>query len=332
MPAPTITSITPNSGLAVGDVFVKIVGTNFNLAAQGTVQVTFGGIPALRVGVASHTLILATAPSGDPDAGATPGAVDVVVTNRTPQPPGPDLLESATKVLGFTYKRPIIASPEDLSNHSVIALVTRTLVSEFQRAVLKNTAHDVHPDYANATEAALGQTQVAVSPSLKVLGPRIREDRDYTRPTPEYVDQGSGAWAETFPSKTISLTYDVVGVGRDYAEVANLWLELDRYFQHNDFLKALVTSSAFGQETVEYELEPQWEPRGDFRSHSTRQGIEQFTASFIVRGVTVSPDRIAWTVYEIGDTGQKIKTVQIPFVKPTPGPVENPEEELTLGG
>lgn len=312
MTAPTITSITPSSGLAVGDVFVEIVGTNFNLQAQGSITVTFGGKPAVRSAVISATRLFAVAPAGDPDAGSTPGAVDVVVTNTTPQPPGSPLVESATKVKAFTYKRPSIATPNNLTNHSSVALVTRTLVTEFQRAVLKNTQHDRHPDYASLEAALRGETDKAESPSLKILGPKIRRDRFYSNSDPVDVATGGGNWADMFPSSVVMLQYDIVGVGGDYAEAMNLWTEVSRYFDHNDVLKVNIASSKLGPEDVEYPLEPQWDTKGDFRSHSSRQGLEQFTQTFLVRGVRVSPDAKSWAAFEVGEDGITAELDQIP--------------------
>jgi hypothetical protein len=287
VPSPTVSSITPSTGLAVGDVFAQIVGTGFNLSAQGSVSVTFGGAPAVKVAVLSSTLLHVAAPAGDPDAGATPGAVDVVVTNRDPDgnPQG-----SATLVKGFTYRRGSIALPSDLSGHSAIALVTRALVREFQRAVLKNTKHDLHSEYASEVDASAGETARAVAPSLKILGPRIAEDRWNSVNENRLVDLGSPNWLETFKTATVMLTYDIVGVARDPVEAANLWTEIQRYFDHNDYLRVVVASSKLGSEVAVYELQPLWEQRGEFRSKATRQALYQFSESFVVRGVSLCPD------------------------------------------
>jgi hypothetical protein len=75
-PAPTVTSVVPNSGSAKGGTTVTITGTNFVPGAT----VSFGGVPAATtVLVASSTLIVATTPSH------TGGAVEVVVTNPDQQ-------------------------------------------------------------------------------------------------------------------------------------------------------------------------------------------------------------------------------------------------------
>jgi hypothetical protein len=84
-PAPTITSVIPNSGSRRGGTSVTITGTGFASGAT----VSFGGTAATNVTVASSTSITAQSP---PHAS---GVVNVVVTNADKQ--------SGTRTNGFTY-------------------------------------------------------------------------------------------------------------------------------------------------------------------------------------------------------------------------------------
>jgi hypothetical protein len=84
-PAPTVSSVSPNSGSTNGGTAVTITGTNF----AGGATVTFGGTAATNVTVASSTSITATTPAH------AAGAVNVVVTNTGGQ--------SGTLSSGFTY-------------------------------------------------------------------------------------------------------------------------------------------------------------------------------------------------------------------------------------
>lgn len=69
--APTISSLTPDTGAAAGGTLVAIIGTGFT----GVTGVTFDDEDATEYFVISPTLIHAIAPAG------TAGAVDVIVTN-----------------------------------------------------------------------------------------------------------------------------------------------------------------------------------------------------------------------------------------------------------
>ena len=82
--APTISSISPNSGSTNGGTAVTITGTNFSSGAT----VTFGGTAASNVTVVSSTSITATTPAH------AAGAVNVVVSDSN---------GSGTLTNGFTY-------------------------------------------------------------------------------------------------------------------------------------------------------------------------------------------------------------------------------------
>ena len=84
-PAPTVTSITPNTGTTAGGTSVTITGTGFTAGAT----VSLGGTAATAVNVVSSTSITATTPAH------AAGAVSVVVTNSDAQ--------SGTLTNGYTY-------------------------------------------------------------------------------------------------------------------------------------------------------------------------------------------------------------------------------------
>jgi hypothetical protein len=70
-PAPTVTTISPNSGPIAGGTFVTITGTNF---VTGATTVTFDGIAAVGMTVINSTTITASSPAH------AAGAISVVVT------------------------------------------------------------------------------------------------------------------------------------------------------------------------------------------------------------------------------------------------------------
>ncbi len=84
-PAPTVTSIAPNSGTINGGTAVTITGTGFLAGAT----VSLGGTPATGVTVVNSTSITATTPAH------AAGPVNVIVTNSDTQ--------SGTLTQGFTY-------------------------------------------------------------------------------------------------------------------------------------------------------------------------------------------------------------------------------------
>jgi uncharacterized protein (TIGR03382 family) len=83
-PVPTITTVTPAQGFAVGGTTLTIVGTGF----QPSPTVTIGGAPATNVTRTSLTQLTAVTPAGT-------GLVDVTVTNTD--------LQSVTRTGGYRY-------------------------------------------------------------------------------------------------------------------------------------------------------------------------------------------------------------------------------------
>lgn len=92
-PAPTVNTITPNSGTTAGGTAVTISGTNFLSGAS----VRFGGVVATNVTVTNTTSITATTPAH------AAGTVNVTVTNPDNQ--------SVTLTSGFTYNAPPSSAP-----------------------------------------------------------------------------------------------------------------------------------------------------------------------------------------------------------------------------
>lgn len=92
MAAPTVTSVTPSTGSALGGAAVAIVGTNFTTATA----VTFGGVSATFT-AASSTLIVAAAPAH------SAGAIAVEVTN----PDG-----TSTNAVTYTYATSLVLYTE----------------------------------------------------------------------------------------------------------------------------------------------------------------------------------------------------------------------------
>jgi len=84
-PAPTLTSISPSRGYVTGEIYITLIGANF----QPNATVSIGGKPATDVVFVNSTTITAKTPKG------TAGAVNVVVNN----PDG----QSVTLLNEFTY-------------------------------------------------------------------------------------------------------------------------------------------------------------------------------------------------------------------------------------
>ncbi|MDA8269139.1 MAG: IPT/TIG domain-containing protein [Actinomycetota bacterium] len=108
--APTVTAITPSTGLVAGGTTVTITGTGFTKTAT----VSFGTTAATKVTVTSPTTIVATSPPAQ-----TPGQVHVVVKDAAGT--------SATSTADvFTYVAPSSSSPSSSVTPTVTGISPAT--------------------------------------------------------------------------------------------------------------------------------------------------------------------------------------------------------------
>lgn len=126
-PAPTVSSITPNSGTSTGGTNVTVIGTGFLAGAT----LTLGGTPATNVNISGSTSITATT------AAHAGGAVDVVVTNADKQ--------SGIFPSGYTYTSPVsgiglVVPSGDPSSATITAGQTASYTLSIQGVGMSGTA------------------------------------------------------------------------------------------------------------------------------------------------------------------------------------------------
>ena len=135
-PAPTVSTITPNSGSTAGGTAVTINGSNFTSGAT----VSIGSTAATNVTVVNSTTITATTPAH------AAGTVNVVVTNADAQ--------SGTLVNGFTFTSPPGGE-------------TVLLADDFNNASLdttKWTANNLWSGFTDSTVAVQETTALQIGP------------------------------------------------------------------------------------------------------------------------------------------------------------------------
>ncbi len=287
---PTVATLTPNTGKTIGETLVTIVGANFNdEVSGGTVQVFFDGVEATKTALKNSTQIFVNTPRFTQD--APPTVVDVEVRNILPNPPGPDLTEPVILLGGFTYRRPSIAT-DDIAANTRVVKVNQELIRQLRRFVINNTKHNVHPEYVDPLGAVTEEEKQAETPSLKIVGPNIQEDRFYAINGRIAVDNLDGTFKILDQPITVMLSYQYVCVGRSSSEAINLWRALTQYFNRTPRLIVPLDGNDPSNGTVDYEIAPIWEERGDARTSATRQGVYQVKGAFTIHGVDVVADEI----------------------------------------
>ncbi len=153
LPAPTLTSIAPDTDTTAGGAPVKLIGVNFQAGAS----VKFGGNEAINVVVVSATEITAKVPQGKA------GVVDVTVTNPDGQ----------SAVIKFTYKRPQFPA-YDVNQDGVVNIFDLVLVGGQFGQSGAGLSGDVNSDgIVNIFDLVLvgghfGETTVAAAPPIRI--------------------------------------------------------------------------------------------------------------------------------------------------------------------
>ena len=298
MAIPTISSITPATGVTTGEIFVELVGTNMRLApapptsGRGgplprTVDITFDGIVGTDVTVRPD-------PSNPPDG--------TIVTCRTPaHAPGTTTLvlknvndegepipgEVATVVDGFTFVRPDLRSESDLER------VVRTLVRAFRDQVLDNTTITVHTDFDDDPADLLHTTRIAKLPALVLFGPDLAENRFYALNGTTSVGGGDAPglpFAQKRAPFTVDLRFLLVGIDELQRRLQGLMRQCVLFMHKTKFLPVPRDALDPSLGTVRYELDFQPDGLFEMQTRISNSNIRHFEGSIVVRGVDIDED------------------------------------------
>lgn len=297
MAAPIITTVSPATGKAVGGALVVITGANFQLPfappASGpsgpyapSVRVTFGTRVSPRVLVMSTTELRVFVPRG------VAGVVDVFIENvdaTGAQVPG----EYKTRAAAYTYTR------KDLSAggfEGTLGYVTRCFLRTLKEQVLENTSLTVHTDFDSMTSDNLQLIDVAVLPALVVTGPKVRENRAYSKNAPEYgVPLEGGAVVQLPKVFTVDMEFMVIALSDSTRELLKLMSELALFLQRATTLEVPIEQTAPAGAFIEYEMEFTAGGEPSTNDAPNESNVRQFAATVLIRGVDVEEEEAVGT-------------------------------------
>lgn len=184
MAVPTISTITPSSGLTRGRNMVRIAGTGFRVAPAPpaglitdftpitTVEVYFGGVQSDYAQVVSTTEVIAVVPkwTGDPHpADALPAALDVRLVNLD-DAGAPIVGEEVTAAAAYTVDRP------KLTNKTVVERVLEEFVTELRRHVHPNVWITMERFYYDSADDIPDRIKKGKLPIIHVNGVEYETD------------------------------------------------------------------------------------------------------------------------------------------------------------
>lgn len=311
MPAPTVQSVTPNTGKTGGGSLVTIIGTDFDVPT-GPVPVTptevtveFGtGRFATDVRVISRNKITCLPPAGLIDVVPTAVqpvppdtlVVDVTVTNVDP---GPDN-GSGTLAGAYTYGRP------DMTVQSHLTTVHKTLIERMMQQIILNVVNLTHTDYDNQVQDLENRPERAKLPSIALIGPALPPHRTVNYNDTTLVRTPAGATPTDYERRrkvaSVHLEYDVRILSEYKAELMNILQEAIAFQQRNEYLEVLRDPLNASEGVVRYPL--QWTVPFSIPDRSSRANVREAVASWRVEGVLV----------ESGDILEAAKTVDTSVV------------------
>lgn len=284
MAIPVIYSVGPSSGHTGGGQLVTIYGESFRMPppfaaakrihgpwppdAQApapptpTVQVLFGGVPAINVGVVSTGILQCTTPPHDPSgipyiapqpnrAGqiAVPPS-DVTVTNLDDDgDPIPG--ESTTLTQSYSFLRPNLTMP------GVAATVLTALVLDLQRQIIPNVEFNPHTDYDATSGDFLNITFQAALPALALINLKVPQAEGRPRATEEEVtfqtDDGTGYEVNRL-AVLRDMVLTVLGVSDNQSELLGLAEALEVYFRRTGGLNLPANSDDPNGPTVNFPM------------------------------------------------------------------------------
>jgi hypothetical protein len=279
MPAPTVTSVTPSSGLTGGGSLVTIAGTNFEIDVATPVVVTFGTLPATDVRVLTATSLTCLPPRGPIADASSTLVVSVSVQNTG----GPNV-GTGTLVTAYTYRRP------DLTVETHLAAAVRALLQLLKQQVIANVALTTHTDYDEATSDLLNRVALAKLPVVVLIGPRLREHRivNYNDPVRIFTPAGSTpTLVEAFDQvRAVTLEFEVLLMSEHKIELLNLIHHATAFTQRNEYVDVPIDPLNPAAGTVRYPLLVEEEFAAS--DPLSRSNVREARGSLALEGVLMS--------------------------------------------
>jgi hypothetical protein len=304
---PTITTITPATGLTRGGQWIAIEGTGFQLptvppSGSGylgagvlpSVKVTIGGVDCEYAESASDTLAYCLVPrwAGSPSV-SFPVTVDVRLANLATdgiEIPG----EAVTEVDGFAYHRPGLVSDCYLKR------IVDELITLLRRHVLPNVAVTISREWDDdpATVERLRDS----APSIHLIGPRTTINRfdSLNREDPEAETGDQTYYQRRRVPVTADLEFEVRIFAANPFHATNLvqaflltWRDITRIAILRD-----PATPALGEHS--YEVEIPWDRFPDMDAAPNYSDLITTTTGLMIRGVHLDDE--SGTMIERGMT------------------------------
>jgi len=292
MGIPTISGLTPDSGLPRGGTLVTIQGTNFRVQDDGddwneepaqSVKVTFDGVECDTLWVRSEGLIECIVPPTEEatllSQDVSTFDVDVVVTNID-NDGLPIASETVTAEEAFTYTKATLNPTTEV--YEVETAVVKELINYLKRNLPVAVVLATHPDFKEFSSDPYPQE--AEEPAIYLVGPDWERDTIGGVIVGEEFEQSD---SEQFRVMEVYFfNFDIVGVSDKLRLVNNL----ASIFQ-DTIERAPDLEISYNGGTIYVPIESVTPPRS-FQARSSKDGLNQFSASIRLVGVPAKTEKM----------------------------------------
>ena len=305
MAVPTISSVSPATGLAAGGNVAVLEGTNFRQPTEviavpmtnwlPTVKVTVGGLASPRAEVwdATHVRFIApryTSPTGIDD---VYNPLDVMVYNLDSSGL-PITGEVATATAAYTYRKAILGAADAGTGRWIgyanrdppLLVVLQYLIDGLRREVTKFAQVATHVDFGDEGTGVMIAKADLPNIGIHVDAPR---DPDYSEDDPghTYVVVDGQTW-DFVGRRTHMLVCDLTLSGSGWREAMHLCQAVEDFCMIHPSIAAPADQLMFPGEDNSYPVEITRDPSQ--ASAANDLGIVAFMMQVTVRGIPVMPD------------------------------------------
>lgn len=293
--APTITTISPTTGLTAGRELATIAGTGFNtdVDSDGVARmgVKFGTLEASRVRVRSATSLDCLTPIADP------AVYDLEVEDL-------DTTETDSLSSAFTFARPEIGGG---TYNSDLWRVIEALIVELKRQVIEEVVLTTQVEFDADTADDLSIIKVAKVPAIVLVGPDVIDSAGpYSRVVEEFEHVGGGSYERKRSVDVKNLRFMLHGVDDHAVRLFNLMREVISFFRRNAVLRVLSDPADPNSAVRELDMRPpnpgEWLTQTTPNIHNQKH----FSGEFSIIGVPIGHDDVDLTS-EGGDEGEEIE-------------------------
>lgn len=296
MSVPTITSVTPSSGVTRGGNLVEIEGTNFRVPSDGTpeslgngkavptISVQFDGVSSDYAHAITSSRAIARVPQWRGDPKDIPKSMTVRLANLDDshvEIPG----ENVELADGYTVERP------RLTVRGITVRVMREFLEEIRRHIHPNVWFTTERFYWDMSEGVPDEIRQATKPLVHINGLSMEANEDEQGMGGKDVETSSEVW-HTYPNgRAVDLvigSIDIYSSAEHTDEIFNLGRAMVAFADECPFLTVERESWDVGDEDYKYPMTLPDDGLPSYDVGPSMDGLKYCRVSMVIEGIELN--------------------------------------------